>query len=148
MPRRAILKERATSQFSLDKTAREQIAALARAGETTASAVVRRAVSEMYQRETGRRGAMRTYRYTPIDITSLTSTSLLVEYQSVDNIAYRIDIYENGLRLPEKAEALFLPGPGRLGIAWGADATWANVKDVETGIEMWLNDPEGWEAAN
>jgi hypothetical protein len=53
MPRKAQLVERATVQFSLDKTAREQIAALARAGETTASAVVRAAVNDAYVKKFG-----------------------------------------------------------------------------------------------
>lgn len=60
-----------------------------------------------------------------------------------------ITIYNNlGQQEAETAEALYLPDECRLGIAWGADATWATVDDVESGIEMWLNDPEAWEAAN
>ena len=48
----------------------------------------------------------------------------------------------------ETADALYLPDEGRLGIAWGADATWADVEDLESGIEMWLNDGDAWERAN
>jgi len=46
------------------------------------------------------------------------------------------------------AVALYLPSEGRLGIAWGADADWADVDDLESGIEMWVNDPDEWEARN
>jgi hypothetical protein len=63
VPRRAQLIGRATSQFSLDKTAREQIAALARAGETTASAAVRAAVNDAYAEKFGRKKTMTTFTY-------------------------------------------------------------------------------------
>ncbi len=46
----------------------------------------------------------------------------------------------------EKAQAVHIDG--RLGIAWGADAAWADVDDVESGIEMWLNNPDEWEKRN
>lgn len=49
---------------------------------------------------------------------------------------------------PEGADALYLPDIGRMGIARGADATLADVPDVETGIEWYINDPERWEALN
>lgn len=57
--------------------------------------------------------------------------------------AYRITIH--GQVVP--AHALWVPVEDRLGIAWGAEATWADTKDLEAGIEMWLNDPDAWEAA-
>jgi hypothetical protein len=61
--------------------------------------------------------------------------------------AYRITIREKGLGTNmQLAEAVLKHG--RLGIAWGADATWADVSSLESGIEMWLNDGEAWEAAN
>tara|TARA_R100001086_G_scaffold241678_1_gene168758 strand:+ start:89 stop:430 length:342 start_codon:yes stop_codon:yes gene_type:complete len=62
--------------------------------------------------------------------------------------AYRIAIYDAVGSYPEaeSAQALYCPTMGRLGIAWGADATWADVESLEAGIEAWLNDPEAWEA--
>ena len=45
-------------------------------------------------------------------------------------------------------QALFFPTIGRLGIASGADATWADVETIESGIEMWLHDPDEWAARN
>lgn len=47
----------------------------------------------------------------------------------------------------EAAQALYVPSIGRMGIAWGADATWADVESVENGIEMW-RDGDAWNAHN
>jgi hypothetical protein len=64
--------------------------------------------------------------------------------------AYSITIWEDAADSPcvEGAEALWLPAEGRIGIAWGADAEWGDASSPEQGIEMWLHDPEAWEAAN
>ena len=64
--------------------------------------------------------------------------------------AFTIGIFRaNGIGTEaEQAQALYLPDEGRLGIAWSGNATWADVQDVESGIEMWLNDPDAWNAAN
>lgn len=96
---------------------------------------------------------MRQYRYTPIALDDLTSTDLRQEaagYSAVNAQAAQILIYrENGIGTEaQPAEALYLPDEGRLGIAWGADATWADVRDFESGVNMWLNDGEAWGAAN
>jgi len=93
---------------------------------------------------------MKTYGYYGIDPYALTATDLLKEAQAANKPhAYAVRIFgEDGKQAAETAEALYLPSEGRLGIAWGADATWADVKDVESGIEMWLNDGDAWEAAN
>ena len=80
----------------------------------------------------------------------LTATDLveeLIAYRG-PKLQYGILIFENDKPLAERAQALYLPQEGRLGIAWGADATWADVRDLESGIEMWLNDGDAWEAAN
>jgi hypothetical protein len=97
---------------------------------------------------------MKTYTYREIHPEELSATDLVALWagRSGPSIpamnAYRITIYDaTGTRpAPETAEALY--ADGRLGIAWGADATWADVRDVESGIEMWLNDGEAWERAN
>lgn len=46
------------------------------------------------------------------------------------------------------AEYLFDIDSMRLGIAWGGDATWADACDLSSGVAMWLNYPELWEARN
>ena len=48
----------------------------------------------------------------------------------------------------EWAHYLYIPAEGRLGIAWGAGASWADVPSVDEGIYLWLNDPEEWESRN
>lgn len=92
----------------------------------------------------------RTFRYTPISTDDLTATDLrgnAMYMQGCD--AYRLVIYnDDGTPAAETAEALYDHRDGLLGIAWGADATWAEVKDLESGIEMWLNDGDAWEAPN
>lgn len=85
------------------------------------------------------------FTYEDIDIEQLTATDLREEAQeSRDAQAYRITIIGHA----EKADALYDPSSRRLGIAWGADATWADVDDVESGINMWLNDGEEWSRRN
>ena len=94
---------------------------------------------------------MKTYTYQLIISDDLTATDLRDEARAAlgDAQAARITIYkDNGQREAEAAEALWLPSEGRLGVAWGAEATWADVRDLESGIEMWLNDGDAWEAAN
>lgn len=89
---------------------------------------------------------MKTFTYMPISQDALTATDLITE-ASDGMLAYRITIYnEDGKPAAETADALY--GNGRLGVAWGADATWADVRHVESGIEMWLNDGDAWTAAN
>lgn len=99
----------------------------------------------------------RTYRYEQIAFSDL-PPDLRDEIESytddgthpIEAIAYQITIYdETGtIQEPERARALYLPRDGRLGIAWGADATWADVPSLEAGIEMYLNDGDEWEARN
>ena len=93
----------------------------------------------------------RTFTVKPIKIADLSALDLQGEAEGLNGVqAYRITIYDDKGMNPEAAtaQALSWPEDNRLGIAWGADATWADVESVETGIEMWLNDPEAWEAGN
>jgi len=88
---------------------------------------------------------MKKYTYERVEIDALTATDLLQEAKEcADAQAYRISIEGAA----ESADALFIPGIYRLGIAQGADATWADVEGVEEGIEMWLNEPEEWAQRN
>jgi hypothetical protein len=48
----------------------------------------------------------------------------------------------------ERACFVYCAAIGRIGIAWGSFADWADVDDLESGIEMWVNDPEEFEARN
>lgn len=96
---------------------------------------------------------MRTYRYEAIPTTQLSATDLrhIAAECDADRVvteAYAVYVFEDDKPMPNSANALYLPGEGRLGIAWGADASWADVDDLESGIEMWLNDPDEWESRN
>lgn len=94
----------------------------------------------------------RTFRYEVMPLDRLTATDLreIAAGAPVGAEAYRITIVENDRPAAEAAEALYLPDEGRLGIAWGADADWADVADihVETAIGLWLNDADEWAARN
>jgi hypothetical protein len=94
----------------------------------------------------------RTFRYEAAGLEQLSASDLQEEAQNFPHAqAFRVTIFrDESYEHPEvaKADALYLPEEGRMGIAWGADATWADVDDVESGIEMWLNDGETWEQWN
>jgi len=90
---------------------------------------------------------MKTFTYRQIPPSQLTATDLHAEAATLsDCAAFVITIYQQGIISMQNAEALF--SDGRLGIAWGADATWADAEDLESGIDMWLNDGDAWEAAH
>lgn len=98
---------------------------------------------------------MKTFSYRTIATDKISASDLreeAAEYakEHSDAQAFSITIYDKDGQNPaaETAEALYLPYEDRLGIEWGADATWADVSDIESGIEMWLNDGEAWAAAN
>jgi hypothetical protein len=86
----------------------------------------------------------KTFTYHQIAIGDLSAVDLVEEAVQADAEAYTI-IIDNHV---ERGQALYLPSIGRLGIAWGADATWTSVDGVKSGIEMWLNDPDAWEYRN
>ena len=92
---------------------------------------------------------MKTFRY---ETSELTATDLREELDGYAGRAeqYVITIFDETGTQPyaERAQALYLPDAGRLGIAWGAEATWADVRDVQSGIETWLNDADAWERAH
>jgi hypothetical protein len=45
-------------------------------------------------------------------------------------------------------DALYLPSVGRIGIAWGAGADWADADGLDAGIHMYIMDSEEFEARN
>ena len=94
----------------------------------------------------------RTFRYESVDIEQITSNDLHEEFLNAKNAqTFLVTIFPDGVDerpRDEHADALYLPAEGRLGIAWGTDATWADVDDVESGIEMWLNNSEAWKQWN
>lgn len=92
--------------------------------------------------------AMATFTHRPIDITSLATPHLQQEvfaHAGSAIEAYAIKIHG----MDEEAEALYFPAIHRLGIAWTWGdpwTTWATIDDIESGIYLWLNDSEEWEA--
>lgn len=57
---------------------------------------------------------------------------------------------ENGYQkpFPEAGLILYSETLGRMGVTWGGDPSWADVNDVESGLQMYLNDGEAWSARN
>ena len=91
----------------------------------------------------------RRFMYECVSVEEITATDLQEEAQSIpDAQAYIVTLVKPDGYLETNAErpqVLYSPSIGRMGIAWGADATWADVDGVEQGIDMYFNDPEGWE---
>jgi len=48
----------------------------------------------------------------------------------------------------EAAEALYIHSTGRIGIAWGADADWADAESLAEGIRVYCEDPDLFESRN
>ena len=96
---------------------------------------------------TGREmGSRRTFRLTEMEIADLSAVDLWARAEEItDGHAYLITIFDDTGIHPEAETAQALFSYGRLGIAWGADATWADVESLETGVEMWLNNPGEWD---
>jgi hypothetical protein len=90
----------------------------------------------------------RTFTFHEIGIADLGALDLRAEAEEItDGHAYLITIYDDTGTNPEAfaAQALYCLHTGRLGIDWGADATWADAESLETGVEMWLNNPGEWD---
>lgn len=89
-----------------------------------------------------------TFALEAIGIDELTATDLhqeAAESTDAHAVAYRVMIHDEA----EHAELLHLPGNGRTGIAWGADADWADsTGDIEQDVQMYLTDPERWALRN
>jgi len=48
----------------------------------------------------------------------------------------------------EAADALYLADIGRIGIAWGADADWADADSLAEGIRIYCEDPDLFASLN
>jgi len=94
----------------------------------------------------------RSFTYEEVDLEEIIgSTSLRKDLAgcSEKTVGLIIRILDSaGKEFAERAEGLYDPEWKRMGISWGADATWADVDGLEEGIEMWLNDGEEWERRN
>ena len=94
---------------------------------------------------------MRTYRYEDLPAEKLSAMDLRLEHENdPTGELYRIYIFgADGRAEAETAEVLYCPQSGRVGIAWGADADWMDsTGDIERDIDIWLNDPDEFEARN
>lgn len=91
-----------------------------------------------------------TYRYEQVPANELRSTDLRHETSTIAHnyAAYRITVYDETGTVadPEPAEAVHIPAFARLGITWGGPAVWADVPDLDTGIDWWLNDGDEWDS--
>ena len=65
---------------------------------------------------------------------------------------YTVEVYDDTGTViatgPGSLDVVWLPSIGRIGIAWGGDAVWADAASVDAGIDLYLNDTDAWEAAN
>jgi hypothetical protein len=84
--------------------------------------------------------------YNIVSRSEITAIDLRDEIKQYDGKiqAFRIIITGHA----EFAQGLYLPDIQRMGIAWSADATWADVDGLEQGIEMWANNPDEWNRRN
>ncbi len=79
----------------------------------------------------------------PIDPRNLTSVDLRHEAELLLLQGTACEAYHGAVSLPrggthaEAVEALYVPGCGRIGIAWGADADWCDADSAEAGIREW-----------
>lgn len=96
--------------------------------------------------EKKRRPGRRHWHYQLVGRASITSTDLQEEIGKYEGKIQTFKIYIQDHA--EQADCVYLPEINRMGIAWGADAQWADVDDIEQGIEMWANQPEEWEKRN
>ena len=56
---------------------------------------------------------------------------------------------DDGFQISRSAEGVFFPSEGSMVVWEGGDPTWAyQIESVEGGVEMYVNDPDAWEAAN
>ena len=95
---------------------------------------------------------------TPIDLDDLTALDLREELlrDLPSAFAFRIDFVKNGaFGNQPHAEALFVPGRGRVGISYGGDAQWADILPEDTGeecpqatIALWHADNDAYAARN
>ena len=95
---------------------------------------------------------IRSYGNDPVRSTDLQAEALRIWDQQdpagLNMDAGVIEVFDGDRAYPETADYLYCPEVQRLGIAWGADATWADVPNLDSGILMWLNDPDAWQQAN
>ena len=92
------------------------------------------------------------FRFHGISFEELTVLNLRHEAATKSSLAawqiYRITIYTDATYdapYAEEANAIFNLQTNLLGIAWRSDVTWATVKNVTEGINIWLNDHDTWE---
>ena len=82
--------------------------------------------------------------------TSLSASDLRTEQAKNGGDADTVTVYgeDECAQSANSIEVLYNAKEGRMGVCAGGDSTWADVTSLEGGVEMWLNDPEAWEAAN
>lgn len=88
--------------------------------------------------------------FTTHSATNLSASDLSAELAENGGNAYTVTVYgEDGwAQSGNSIEVLYNATEGRMGICEGGDSTWADVSSLESGIDMYLNDADAWEAAN
>jgi len=95
---------------------------------------------------------VRTCTIEPLTPAQLSATDLRAELAQAQRDGKPAEVYSitiwdatGTVRTPTSPQALYLPGEGRLGVDWGALATWASVTSLEASLELWLNNRDGWD---
>lgn len=62
---------------------------------------------------------------------------------------YWVTVWDGDEREAESPCVLYLPETGRIGIAWGSEATWGDAPHgVDEAVDCYLNRPDEWQARN
>lgn len=99
----------------------------------------------------------RLHSISPIPAAGLSAIDLRAEFALASTASDRVQAYRaraakpDGTPEAQALDVLHVPGSGRIGIAWGSDAQWADINDngtetVETLVEMYLSDPSSFAA--
>lgn len=84
-----------------------------------------------------------------VPLAALSSLDLQDQGALVSSVSYHATASHRGAPHALLLDVLHVPGAARLGIAWGASASWADMRpgeSVEQLVELYLSDPDAYAA--
>ena len=78
----------------------------------------------------------------------LTSSDLRQEMEAALERGEKVETARIPISPSYDADALYLPDIGRIGIAWGADADWADAESLAEGIRIYCEEPDLFASLN